>query len=72
MYPEPYNGPERRQGDRRHGDRRTSLTGLAAPFARRGTPERRQQGRRATDRTMATPREQLLDIARTFLEEEAS
>lgn len=59
-----YDGP-----DRRTGDRRRSATS-SAPFTSLGFPERRQQGRRLSDRSHAMPREQLLNLARTFLLEE--
>lgn len=64
MLPKPYDGPERRSVDRRRS------AGLPAPFFALGIPERRQQGRRFTDRSRAMHRDQLLDIARTFLLEE--
>lgn len=64
MLSKPYGGPERRLADRRRS------AGPPAPFTALGILERRQQGRRLTDRTRAMPREQLLDIARTFLLEE--
>jgi len=64
MHLKPYGGPERRIGDRRRS------AGPPAPFTALGITERRQQGRRSSDRTRAIPREQLLDIARTFLLEQ--
>lgn len=64
MHLKPYGGPERRIGDRRRS------ASPPSPFTALGIPERRQQGRRLSDRTRAMPREQLLDIARTFLLEE--
>lgn len=64
MPPKPYDGPERRIGERRYS------AGPPAPFTALGITERRQQGRRLSDRSHAMHREQLLDIARTFLEQE--
>ncbi|HEY1975509.1 MAG TPA: hypothetical protein VGG89_03070 [Candidatus Baltobacteraceae bacterium] len=64
MLPKSYDGPERRISDRRRS------AAPPAPFFALGILERRQQGRRLSDRTHAMHREQLLDIARTFLLEE--
>ncbi|HZZ00416.1 MAG TPA: hypothetical protein VFE36_12675 [Candidatus Baltobacteraceae bacterium] len=64
MHSKLYDGHDRRLGDRRR------IAASSAPFTALGSTERRQQGRRISDRTRATPREQLLDIARTFLLEE--
>lgn len=64
MPPKLYGGPDRRTGDRRRSAR------PPAPFTALGIIERRQQGRRLSDRTHAMHREQLLDIAHAFLLDE--